>query len=323
MHTTFKSLFAAAAVAVLFSPVSTLAQETTLRLVSAFPENGIYVRHMDKWLQKFNAEGKGVLQINFIGGPKAIPTFEVGKAVQSGVVDMGLSTGAFYTNVMPEADFLKLMQIPIAEQRKNGAFATINELWQKKGNMVYLARMVENQPFHVYLNKKIDKPDLTGLKVRITPVYRDFFAALGANNITMPPGEVYTALERNVVDGYGWPIGGIFDLNWHEKTKFRVDPGFYDAEVSIIMNLDAYKKLQPKQRAFLEKQMLALEAMNTFWANYGREEAARQEKAGVQLIKFDAAGTKKYIDTAYDAGWAGAFKTNIEFAKKLKTLTSK
>ena len=38
--------------------------------------------------QKVNAEGKGVLQINFIGGPKAIPTFEAGNAVKTGVVDM-------------------------------------------------------------------------------------------------------------------------------------------------------------------------------------------------------------------------------------------
>ena len=160
----------------LLLPALASAQETTLRLVSAFAENGIYVSHLQKWLQKFNAEGKGTLQINFIGGPKAIPTFEAGNAVKTGVVDMALSTGAFYTNVMPEADFLKLTQIPVAEQRKNGAFAAINELWMQKGNMVYLARMVENQPFHLYLNKKIDKPDLTGLKIRITPVYRDFFA---------------------------------------------------------------------------------------------------------------------------------------------------
>ena len=121
----------------------------------------------------------------------------------------------------------------------------------------------------------------------------------------MPPGEVYTALERNVVDGYGWPIGGIFDLNWQEKTKFRVDPGFYDAEVSIIMNLDAYKKLTPKQKAFLDKQALALEAMNGFWTTTRKDETARQEKAGIQTIKFDAAGTKTYVDKAYDAGWAG------------------
>jgi len=307
----------------LLVPVLAHAQETTLRMVSAFAENSYYVTHMQKWLKTFNAEGKGTLQINFIGGPKAIPTFEVGNAVKTGVVDLAMSTGAFYTNVMPEADFLKLTQIPIAEQRKNGAFAAINELWNQKANMAYLARMVENQPFHLYLNKKVEKPDLTGMKIRITPVYRDFFASLSANNVTMPPGEVYTALERNVVDGYGWPIGGIFDLNWHEKTKYRVDPGFYDAEVSILMNLDAYKKLQPKQKAFLEKQMLALEAMNTVWKTYAAEETARQEKAGIQTIRFDAAGTKTYVDKAYDAGWAGAMKANPEFAKKLKTLTSK
>ena len=200
------------------------AQETTLRLVSAFAENGIYVQRLQPWIQKFNAEGKGVLQINFIGGPKAIPPFEAGNAVKTGVVDMALATGAFYTNVMPEADFLKLTQIPVAEQRKNGAFDAINKVWNEKGNMQYLARMVENQPFHIYTNKKVDKPDLTGLKIRITPVYRDFFQSLNANVITTPPGEVYTALERGVVDGYGWPIGGIFDLNWHEMTKFRDRP---------------------------------------------------------------------------------------------------
>ena len=163
----------------------------------------------------------------------------------------------------------------------------------------------------------------TGVMRTFMPVYRDFFASLGANNVTMPPGEVYTALERNVVDGYGWPIGGIFDLNWQEKTKYRVDPGFYDAEVSIVMNLDAYKRLTPAQKAFLDKQALALEAMNGFWKTYGTEETARQEKAGIQAIKFDAAGTKAYVDKAYDAGWAGAMKANPDFAKKLTTLTSK
>ena len=299
------------------------AQEVTLRLVSAFAENGIYVQRLQPWIQKVNAEGKGVLQINFIGGPKAIPTFEAGNAVKTGVVDMALSTGAFYTNVMPEADFLKLTQIPVAEQRKNGAFEAINKVWNEKGNMQYLARMVENQPFHIYTNKKVDKPDLTGQKIRITPVYRDFFQALNANVITTPPGEVYTALERGVVDGYGWPIGGIFDLNWQEKTKFRIDPGFYDAEVSLIMNLPAYKKLTDAQRAYLQKQLLALEAENTFWAKYTTDEIARQEKAGIQTINFDAATAKAFRDKAYEVGWASAAKQSPEIAARFKPLFSR
>jgi TRAP-type C4-dicarboxylate transport system substrate-binding protein len=313
----------AAALVLAAAAAAASAQETTLRVVSAFAENSIYVTRLQSWIQKVNADGKGVLQMNFIGGPKAIPTFEVGNAVKTGVVDIALSTGAIYTKVMPEADFLKLTQMPVAEQRKNGAFDAINKVWNEKGNMQYLARAVEHQPFHVYTNKKIDKPDLAGQKIRITPVYRDFFQALGANVITTPPGEVYTALERGVVDGYGWPIGGIFDLNWHEKTKYRVDPGFYDAEVSLVMNLPAYRKLSDAQRSYLQKQLLALEADNTFWLRYATEETARQQKAGIETIKFDPATAKVFRDKAYDVAWASALKQSPDVAARFKTLFSK
>jgi len=317
-----KAAFAALA-AVLLAPVAASAQEVTLRMVSAFSENSIYVVRLQKWIQTVNAEGKGTLQINFIGGPKAIPTFEVGNALKTGVVDLALSAGAFYTNLMPEADALKLAQIPIAEQRKNGAFELINEIWNKKANMYYLGRPVEGEPFHLYLTKKITKPDLTGLKIRITPVYRDFFQALGANVVTTPPGEVYTALERGVVDGYGWPIGGIFDFNWQEKTRFRVDPGFYMAEVSVVMNLDSWKKLAPKQRAYLQKQMLASEAENGFWLRNNEAETKRQAAAGIQTIKFDAATSKQYYDKAYEVGWAGAIKASPEYGPRMRKLLSK
>ena len=300
-------------------PASATAQETTLKLVSAFGETATYVKHMMPWIQKFNAEGKGVVQINFIGGPKAIPTFEVGTSVKNGVVEMAMNTGAFYTNLMPEADFLKLTQITIAEQRKNGAFDYINKVWSQKANMVYLARMVDETPFHLYLTKKVDKPDLTGLKLRITPVYRDLFASMGATLIQTPPGEVYTALERGVVDGYGWPIQGIFDFNWHEKTKFRVDPGFYNAEVSIIMNQDAWKKLSPRQQDFMRKQALALEGMNGVWRKMNAEETKRQAEVGIQTIKFDNA----YREKAYDIAWASATKQSPEHAPQMRKLFSK
>jgi TRAP-type C4-dicarboxylate transport system substrate-binding protein len=314
-----KSICLAFAVLPTLAAGPALGQEATLKLVSAFGETTTYVKHMTPWIEKFNAAGKGTAQINFIGGPKAIPTFEVGTSVKNGVVEMAMATGAFYTNLMPEADFLKLTQIPVAEQRRNGAFDYINKVWNQKANMVYLARMVDETPFHLYLTKKIDKPDLTGLKIRITPVYRDFFASMGASLIQTPPGEVYTALERGVVDGYGWPIQGIFDLNWHEKTKFRVDPGFYNAEVSIVMNQDAWKKLSPKQREFIQKQSLALEAMNGVWRKFNAEETKRQAQVGIQTIKFD----KAYVDKAYDIAWASATKQSPEHAPQMRKLFSK
>ncbi len=299
------------------------AQETTLRVVSAFPENQYYVKRTIEWIEKVNRDGKDVLQLNFIGGPKAIPTFEVGKAVQTGVVDIGFSTGAFYTNVMPEADILKLSETSAAEQRKNGGYELINKIWAEKANMRYLAKVVEFTPFHLYLNKKIDKPDLTGLKIRITPVYREFFQAMNASVMTTAPGEVYTALERGVIDGYGWPIHALFDLNWQEKTKFRVDPGFYNAEVGLIMNLDKYKSLPANARDYLNRQALAYEQQNDFWKSYNQNEAKRQADAGIQTIAFDAATSRAYVDRAKEIGWANAIKASPQYGEQLKKVLAK
>ena len=300
------------------APALAQAQETTLRVVSAFPENQYYVKRTIDWMDNANKEGRGILQFNFIGGPKAIPTFEVGNAVKTGVVDIGFTTGAFYTNLMPEADALKLAEVSAAEQRRNGAHELINRIWQEKANMYYLARVVEFTPFHLYLNKKIDKPDLTGMKIRITPVYRDFFQAMGASVMTTAPGEVYTALERGVIDGYGWPIHALFDLNWQEKTKFRVDPGFYNAEVSLVMNLDKWKALPTPARDFLMRQSLAYENQNEFWKAYNQNEAKRQAEAGIQTITFDAATSRAYVEKAKEVGWAGAIKASPQYGAQLK-----
>ena len=310
-------------VGAILSGAGVQAQEITLRLVSAFPENLIYTTHVLPWVKQFNAAGKGLVQINYIGGPKAIPTFEVGNAVKTGVIDMAISASTYYTSLMPEADSLKLLEIPVAEQRKNGTFDYINRIWNEKANMVYYARYLEHAPFYIYVNKKLDKPDLTGIKLRSVPLYADFFKALGATVVNVAPGEIYTALERGVIDGYGWPMGGIFDLNLQERTKFRIDPGFYNIEGAVLVNLDVWKKLTPGQRDFMQKQALVLEAQNDFWRRYSDEEAARQAKAGIQVIRFDAATAKKYRDTADEVGWAGIIKASPVHGPKLRPMFSK
>src|SRR3954466_13078341 len=150
-------LFAALAGSMLATAAS--AQEVTLRAVTSFAEGTQFSKNFERFIQKVNADGKGVVQINYIGGPRAMPPFEVGNAVRTKVVDIANVTGAFYTNLMPEADALKLISKPAAEQRKDGTFALIEQLHNDKLNAHYLARQFHNVPFHIYLNKKIDKLD--------------------------------------------------------------------------------------------------------------------------------------------------------------------
>lgn len=300
------------------------AQEVTLRGVTSFAEKTTYSKPFERFIERVNETGKGVIHINYIGGPKAMPPFEVGNALKNGVIDIANSTGAFYTNLMPEADAWKLTQRSMAELRKNGGYDYMAKIYAQKMNAVFLARLVDDNPFHLYLNKKIAGPDLTGLKLRITPVYRDFFQALGGTVVQTAPGEVYTALERGVVDGYGWPITGIFDLGWNEKTKYRVDPGFYTAEVSILINKTAWDKLTDKQKDVLLKAAAqAEEEAPGEFAKLNAADTERQAKAGIEPITFDAAGTKKYIDAAYEAGWAGVIRQSPEHGAKLRTFFSK
>src|SRR5262252_5344965 len=300
------------------------ADEITLKAITAFAEGTTYSRPFERFIQRVNETGKGLVHINYIGGPKAMPPFEVGNALKGGVVDIANATGAFYTNVMPEADAWKLTEHPMAELRRNGGYDAMAALYAQKMNAIFFARLVDNNPFHLYLNKPIDKADLTGLKLRITPVYRDFFQALGATVVQTAPGEVYTALERGVVDGYGWPITGIFDLGWHEKTKYRVDPGFYTAEVSILVNKSTWDRLTDAQRALLRKAGEQAEgAAVAIFAEENAKDTKRQADAGIQTIKLEGADGKLYHDKAYEAGWAGVIRQSPQHGAKLKEFFAK
>ena len=134
MRNRFAAAWAGLGVALLLAGTTSLAgaQEVTLKGITSFAEKTFYSRGFERFIEKVNADGKGVVQINYIGGPKAMPPFEVGNALKNGVVDIANATGAFYTNVMPEADAWKLTERPMAELRKNGGFDYMAKLYDRE-----------------------------------------------------------------------------------------------------------------------------------------------------------------------------------------------
>lgn len=300
------------------------AAEVTLKAVSAFQPGTLFSQNFERFVKRVNEQGKGIVQIQFIGGPSAMPTFEIGNALRNGVVDMANTSAVFHANLVPEGVALTLAERPIAELRKNGGYDLMNEIHQKKAKIFWLGRAAENMEYHVYLSKMPDSPDLKGKKLRSVPTYQAFFTALGATPMQIAPGEVYTALERGVVDGYGWPSGGVFDLGWQEKTKVRVEPGFYQVETGIFMSLDSWtKKLDDAQRNFLKEQMAWLEGENATFAKIAEEEKARQAKAGIETYTLPADDAAKFLETAREAGWKPVLAANPQDGAKLRELFTK
>lgn len=306
---------------------SAAGQQTTLKGVCAFHDGHFYCKPFDAFI-KGAKEDKGGLQINFLGGaPKVMPPFEVVKNLKAGVIEFAGVPGGFYTNVMPEADALKLAELPNTELRKNGAWELINRIHNEKANAYYLGKTGEYHGYHIYLNKPIEKASLAGLKIRVIPIYRAMVETLGATAITAPPPELYTMLERNTVDGYGFPLYGIFDFSWQKVTKYRVEPGFYVADMHWMVNLDAWKKLSDAQRKLLQTLMLKIEAAEAMHdpKNLAANEAERKRQAGagIKTIRLPAAEEEKYVKIAYEAAWASVLKNSPEYGPKLKPLLTK
>jgi len=316
---------AIAVVATVFLAGAATAAEVTLKAVSAFAQGTNFSRNFESFIDRVNATGKGVVQINYIGGGgKVMSPFEVGNAVRTRVVDIGNLPGAFYTNLMPEADTLKLTSDAVYEMKANGAFDFLNKLHNDKVNAHLLGRHKAKVPFHLYLTKPIQGMDLKGLKIRVTPIYRAFFASMGASLIRTAPGEVFTALERGVVDGYGWPTQGIFDLGWHEVTKYRVDPGFYAAAVEFLVNRDAWDELNAEQKAVLEAAAKWMEETGDAEdAGINASEIARQEKQGIKTIAFTGADGEAYLKRAMETAWEAVKKASPEHGDQLERLLAR
>jgi len=314
------TLAAGAAVTVALA-ASASAQEVTLKAGSFLPLTINFGEPFKKFVDHVNAEGKGLVQIRVVGGPEAVPPFELGNAIKSGVLDMAALPPAYYKGLMPEGDAAILTKMSFVEQRKSGAWAFLNKLHNEKVNAYYLAAYGDGVQFHIYLRNPINSlADLKGLKLRSSPNYQDFFKALGATTVVTPPGEVYTALERGVIDGYGWPLWGIQDQGWDKYTKMRVDPGFYNVTCNILINQTKWKSLTDAQRAFLTKMGDWLEADFPKQAKErNAKEADYQKKAGVAIKDFGPALEQQ----ANDIYWAELAKISPDNIAKLKALLTK
>ena len=92
-------LCAMAVTALLGQPAK--AQETTLRAVSFVRLDDVWGKLFVEFVKRVNDNGKGLVQIRMMGGPETINQFELGNAIKTGVVDIGMLPGGFYQSLFP------------------------------------------------------------------------------------------------------------------------------------------------------------------------------------------------------------------------------
>lgn len=134
--------------------------------------------------------------------------------------------------------------------------------------------------------KSID--DMKGLKFRViqSDVFVDMVAALGANAVPMPYGEVYSAIETGVIDGAenNWPS---YESSGHYEVAkyYTLDEHTMVPEV-LVMSKTAFEKLSPEdQTAVREAAKASVPFNREKWAAREKESEAKVLAAGVEVVR--------------------------------------
>ena len=133
--------------------------------------------------------------------------------------------------------------------------------------------------------KSID--DLKGMKFRViqSDVFVDMAAALGANAVPMPYGEVYSAIETGVIDGAenNWPS---YESSGHYEVAkyYTLDEHTMVPEV-LVMSKASFDKLTPEDQAAVREAAAESVPFNREkWAAREKESEAKVRAAGVEVV---------------------------------------
>ncbi|WP_185961365.1 TRAP transporter substrate-binding protein DctP [Telmatospirillum sp. J64-1] len=285
------------------------AEEVVLRTATALPRHHDLAKSfLDLFVERVNEVGKGVVRLDYIGGPEVTPSDRAAQAVQRGVIDLLYTPSAYHSGIVPQGSALIATNLTPMEVRENGGFDLLAPHWEQRLNSKLLAWSETGAQYHLYT--KTEPPlkdgvfDLSGFRMRSTGAYRPILESLDATPVQIPAGDVLTGLERGVIDGFGWPTVGLAPLGLAGVAKYRLDPPFYHQAALVLINLDTWNKLPEAAQNVLNEVALEYERTSIDrMIEVGAEDAAAVQAAGITPLTLDEEGARAYLSIAYESMW--------------------
>lgn len=203
--------------------------KVTLTFVTAFPEKG--QNNDGFWIFRDTLEEKAPwIEIDYRGGPEVVDPTDLIEGVTSGAYDGGHLPGDYYVGQMPLMELQRFTPYSPMDERENGVYDLLADAHLTMG-IHYVGHSHSAVPQVIMLKEKIDKPeDLAGRSIRVSSAATNMVSSLGATPVDMPGDEVFTALERGVIDGTVWASVGPSTFGFHEQVNYYVEPRWYESD---------------------------------------------------------------------------------------------
>jgi TRAP-type C4-dicarboxylate transport system substrate-binding protein len=302
------------------------AQAETIKLLSSWGEND-KPSYANTLLFKKNVEaisgGKITVEIS---GPEVVPPFQQLQPVSAGVFDVLYTHGAYHAGAKGLALGADAIDIDPQKRRDAGVWRYIDEFYQKNHKLKLLSlSTMGTHGYHCYVRQPLSaQDDWKGRKIRGVVSYHGVIRALGGEPVVLPIGEIYSALERGVVDGACMPAAGMLANKHYEVAKYRVEPTFGSTNVIFAMNLAKWQRLTPEQqKLLLEAGAKTEKDAQPLGDEIVQQERADLAKAGVKVEKLPPE-KGKMIQEAWDKSqWELAQKCCGRAGKELHEIARK
>ncbi len=319
-----RRLVAAATLATCFVASQATAQEVTLRAISPWPKSFVVTQSLLEYIDKVNAAGKGVVQLQFAGGPEVIPANDQAGAIRRGSVDIYYGTISQLQGMMPETRALSASNRSVPDLRAAGAYDLLDSILQKKVNVNFIGQPDRGWGFYMLLAKeprtRADGTlDLSGVKMRSHPLYNDLLTSLNATPVVLPTTDIYTAFERGTIDGLAWPEIGAADFNLQKFAKVRVYPTYYQSDIIAVANADRWKALSPAAKKIIIDVMRRHEDESRVkFEELVKAEQRMLEAAGNRAFTLSPSGAADLLRKADSLPWAAIEKADTTYVKELR-----
>lgn len=238
----------------------------------------------------------GRMRIKVYGGGELAPALEAFDVVRSGAVEMGSGAAYYWAGKSNAAPFFASVPFGMNAQQLM-AWITVGggqALWEELYAPFNLVPMLSGNTgvqMGGWFNRPIDRiADLQGLKMRIPGLGGKVLEKAGGAPVLLAGGEIYTGLERGIIDATEW-LGPFHDtlMGFHEIARYYYSPGWQEpgTALELIVNKEKYDSLPPD----LQQIIRAAAAQTHIWC-WSKMEAANAKALGelkgkgVEIRKF-------------------------------------
>ena len=245
-------------------------------------------------------------------GPEVVPAGKQLQPVSAGVFDIIYTHGLYHTGDTGIGAAIDAVSGDIESRRNVGVWDWVDQHYQETQGLKILSIPTATTGFRFFLKEPMDATArLDGMKIRALPSYNQIVASLGATAVVIPFGELYSSLEKGVVDGIVWPSVGAVGFKFHEVAPYLAEPAFGSVSYLIMMNLDKWNALDTNTQAVMLEAGHKLEQdMVGFFDKLLEEnaammaEGAKTTSIGYSLSEANALFAERAMEVAIEASGA-------------------